>query len=180
MAKKHILNILCRRRDKNAIKHESLRYEELPQPGTLVAIDAEFVSMQQEEIEYRSDGSHKILRPARMSLARVSVLRGDGPRQGVPFIDDYIHTSEVIVDYLTEFSGIKCQSLAMLTTYDCVSPTRDVYSWRLGSQYVTSHFDASKACLQETATPSRSRVYLHWPWIVKRFPHHQYVQQWYH
>ena len=41
-------------------------------------------------------------------LARVSVLRGDGPKQGVPFIDDHIHTSEVIVDYLTEYSGIQC------------------------------------------------------------------------
>lgn len=29
------------------IKHECLRFEELPKPGTLVAIDAEFVSMQQ-------------------------------------------------------------------------------------------------------------------------------------
>lgn len=64
----------------------------------------------QEETEFRSDGTKKVLRPARLSLARVSVLRGDGPRKGVPFIDDYIHTSEIIVDYLTEFSGIKCNS----------------------------------------------------------------------
>lgn len=61
----------------------------------------------QEESEFKSDGSTKVIRPARLSLARVSVLRGDGPRQGLPFIDDHIHTSEIIVDYLTEFSGIK-------------------------------------------------------------------------
>ena len=78
----------------------------------LVAIDAEFVQMQQEETEYRSDGTKKVLRPARLSLARVSVLRGDGPKQGVPFIDDHIHTSEIIVDYLTEFSGIRCKPFA--------------------------------------------------------------------
>ena len=66
--------------------------------------------MQQEETEYRSDGTKKVIRPARLSLARVSVLRGDGPKEGVPFIDDHIHTSEIIVDYLTEFSGIKCKS----------------------------------------------------------------------
>ena len=54
----------------------------------------------------KSDGTKKVIRPARLSLARVSVLRGDGPKEGVPFIDDHIHTSEVVVDYLTEFSGI--------------------------------------------------------------------------
>ncbi|KNZ74766.1 PAB-dependent poly(A)-specific ribonuclease subunit PAN2 [Termitomyces sp. J132] len=94
-------------RDPHLIKHEALLANELPRPGTFVAIDAEFVSMQQEETEFRSDGTKKVLRPARLSLARVSVLRGDGQKQGIPFIDDYIHTSEVIVDYLTEFSGIK-------------------------------------------------------------------------
>jgi hypothetical protein len=99
----------------------------------LVAVDAEFVSMQQasffflftrawhvltscgfqEESEYRSDGSRKVLRPARLSLARVSVLRGgSGPSEALPFIDDHIHTSETIVDYLTEYSGIKCVFVA--------------------------------------------------------------------
>jgi PAB-dependent poly(A)-specific ribonuclease subunit 2 len=96
-------------RNGSRIKHDLLHPSELPRAGMLVAIDAEFVSMQQEETEFRSDGTKKVIRPARLSLARVSVLRGDGPKAGVPFIDDHIHTSEVIVDYLTEYSGIKCQ-----------------------------------------------------------------------
>ncbi|KAK0185791.1 ubiquitin carboxyl-terminal hydrolase-domain-containing protein [Armillaria mellea] len=114
-------------RDSNLIKHECLRYEELPRPGTLVAIDAEFVSMQQEETEYRSDGTKKVIRPARLSLARVSVLRGDGPKQGVPFIDDHIHTSEVIVDYLTEFSGIRFGDLDLLRSPYTLTPLKVVY-----------------------------------------------------
>ncbi|WVQ97692.1 PAB-dependent poly(A)-specific ribonuclease subunit PAN2 [Kwoniella sp. CBS 9459] len=93
------------------IKHKVLGKDELPKPGTLVAIDAEFVALQQEEMEFRSDGTKNILRPSHMSLARVSVLRGQGPKEGVPFIDDYIHTSEAVVDYLTEYSGIKAGDL---------------------------------------------------------------------
>lgn len=114
-------------RDKNLIKHEPLRFEELPTPGTLVAIDAEFVSMQQEEIDYRSDGTSRILRPARLSLARVSVLRGDGPKEGVPFIDDHIHTSEAIVDYLTEFSGINHGDLDPHVSPFTLTPLKLVY-----------------------------------------------------
>jgi hypothetical protein len=39
-----------RAREKAFIKHENLRFEELPNPGTLVAIDAEFVLMQQVRV----------------------------------------------------------------------------------------------------------------------------------
>uniref|UniRef100_D8PTC9 PAN2-PAN3 deadenylation complex catalytic subunit PAN2 n=1 Tax=Schizophyllum commune (strain H4-8 / FGSC 9210) TaxID=578458 RepID=D8PTC9_SCHCM len=125
--------ILCKdsniavKRDKSRIKHELLRPDELPTPGTMVAIDAEFVSMQQEETEFRSDGTKRVIRPARLSLARVSVLRGDGPKQGVPFIDDHIHTSEVIVDYLTEFSGIKFGDLDPVHSPYTLTPLKLVY-----------------------------------------------------
>ncbi|KAH7889997.1 PAB-dependent poly-A-specific ribonuclease subunit PAN2 [Phlebopus sp. FC_14] len=114
-------------RDKSLIKHECLRFEELPKPGTLVSVDAEFVSMQQEETEYRSDGTNRLIRPARLSLARVSVLRGDGPKEGIPFIDDHIHTSEVIVDYLTEFSGIKFGDLDPHLSRYTLTPLKLVY-----------------------------------------------------
>lgn len=80
---------------------------EVPEPGTLVAIDAEFVLLQHEETEIISNGTKSLLRPKELSLARVSVVRGQGPKEGVPFIDDFIATTETIVDYLTEYSGIE-------------------------------------------------------------------------
>ncbi|KAE9386325.1 PAB-dependent poly(A)-specific ribonuclease subunit PAN2 [Gymnopus androsaceus JB14] len=126
-------SILCREtsismnRDPNLIQHELLEFSELPTPGTVVAVDAEFVSMQQEETEYRSDGTKKVIRPARLSLARVSCLRGNGPKEGKPFIDDHIHTSEVIVDYLTEFSGIKFGDLDPMQSPHTLTPLKVVY-----------------------------------------------------
>ncbi|KAK3076610.1 poly(A)-specific ribonuclease, partial [Coniosporium uncinatum] len=102
---------------------------EAPSPGTPVAIDAEFVSLQREEIEIKADGSRETIRPSRLGLARVSVLRGGSSPStsdsdsntspttpdpvpatadlsGIPFIDDYIAIPEPIIDYLTLFSGI--------------------------------------------------------------------------
>lgn len=63
--------------------------------------------LQQEETEIISDGTKSLVRPKQLSLARVSVVRGQGPDKGVPFIDDFIITRDTIVDYLTEFSGIE-------------------------------------------------------------------------
>ena len=96
---------------------------EAPGVATLVAIDAEFVALQQEEVEIKADGSRETIRPSRLGLARVSVLRGSGVDEGVPFIDDYIATTtEPIVDHLTAYSGIQPGDLdPALSTHHLVS-----------------------------------------------------------
>lgn len=86
-------------------------------------LDAEFVCVEKEEFEMKEDGRRVFLKPARLVLARVSVVRGDRvDRMGLSFfnfgssqivfwagdvvIDDYIRTSEPVIDYLTKYSGI--------------------------------------------------------------------------
>lgn len=84
-----------------------LSVAEKPVPGTPVALDTEFVDLERAEIEVKSDGQREVIRPNKSGLARVSVLRGSGMREGVPFIDDYITLKDPVVDYLTQYSGIR-------------------------------------------------------------------------
>ncbi|ORZ18884.1 ubiquitin carboxyl-terminal hydrolase-domain-containing protein [Absidia repens] len=108
--------------------YEILTKDEMPTPGTLIAIDSEFVALHQEETEIRSDGTKSLIRPSTLSLARLSVTRGeDGDKEGVPFIDDYIVTSEPVVDYLTEFSGIEADDLNPMTSQRTLVPLKVAY-----------------------------------------------------
>lgn len=45
--------------------------------------------------------------PSRLGLARVSVVRGEGPQAGKACIDDYIRATEPVYDYLTQYSGLR-------------------------------------------------------------------------
>ncbi|KAL4432378.1 hypothetical protein ABPG77_001677 [Micractinium sp. CCAP 211/92] len=78
---------------------------ELPQPGSLFALDAEFVAYSPPE-KALLRGVEVEARPSRLGLARVSVLRGQGPAKGTACIDDYIKSAEPVYDYLTKFSGL--------------------------------------------------------------------------
>jgi PAB-dependent poly(A)-specific ribonuclease subunit 2 len=86
--------------------YRPLTAQEAPGEGTIVALDTEFVAVRQPEIEMNSDGERETIRPIVYALARVSVVRGSGVDEGLPFIDDYIKSKEPIVDYLTSYSGI--------------------------------------------------------------------------
>lgn len=91
--------------------------------------------MRQPEIEINSDGDRATIRPIVYALARVSVIRGPAPASafdptlepGTPFIDDYIATTEPVVDYLTSYSGIVAGDLDARTSSRNLVPLKSAY-----------------------------------------------------
>ncbi|CCF55870.1 hypothetical protein KAFR_0A04350 [Kazachstania africana CBS 2517] len=94
-------------RARRASEFKLLTLEEAPTPGSLVAIDAEFVLLNDELNEIDCQGIKTIVRSKKTALARLSMVRGsDGDSFGIPFVDDYIVNTTAIENYLTKYSGI--------------------------------------------------------------------------
>lgn len=108
-------------------KCKMLQPDESPKPGTHIALDTEFVDLEKAEIDVKADGTHETIRPAKSGLARVSVLRGSGEAEGTTFIDDYITISEPIVDYKTQYSGIKPGDLDISNSSHNLVPLKVAY-----------------------------------------------------
>jgi PAB-dependent poly(A)-specific ribonuclease subunit 2 len=115
-------------RETRRIEYELLTKEEAPRAGTLIAIDAEFVTLEAEQFEIKNNGVRSLLKPKKSALARVSVLRGDdGEKFGVPFIDDYVVVNDGIHDYLTSYSGIEHGDLDPSTSNKSLVTRQTVY-----------------------------------------------------
>jgi Ubiquitin carboxyl-terminal hydrolase len=82
--------------------------DSLPGKGDLIAFDAEFVSVQEEESTLTKAGSKVTLREVRHAVARISVI--DCKTRKV-IIDDHVLPQERVVDHLTRFSGIVARDL---------------------------------------------------------------------
>ena len=104
-----------------------LTFSKLPRKGDLVAIDAEFVCVQQEESLISSSGSKEMISEARNALARLSIICDNEV-----IIDDYVLPNEPIVDYLTRFSGIRPSNLdANSSPHHLVTPQEAYLKVRL-------------------------------------------------
>ncbi|SCU84190.1 LAME_0C08592g1_1 [Lachancea meyersii CBS 8951] len=109
-------------------EYQILTNSEAPQPGCLVAMDAEFVELAGEQVEISARGQRTLVNPKKTALARISVLRGNsGDQFGVPFIDDYVVNTNHIENYLTRYSGIEPGDLDPLTSTKMLVPRQIVY-----------------------------------------------------
>eukprot|EP00761_Pharyngomonas_kirbyi_P001144 gb/GECH01001145.1/.p1 GENE.gb/GECH01001145.1/~~gb/GECH01001145.1/.p1 ORF type:complete len:1203 (+),score=269.53 gb/GECH01001145.1/:1-3609(+) len=106
--------------------------EEMPQSGNIVALDAEFVALKAEEMDIDEDGQ-ELMREGVLSLARVSVVRGESEiwRQrkikNEPFIDDHISIPEPIADHLTRYSGLVPGDLDPAVSPHHIVPLKNTY-----------------------------------------------------
>jgi Exonuclease len=96
----------------------------LPGRGDMVAFDAEFVSLQEEEATLTEAGSKVVVRETRYAVARISLI---DCRTGTVVLDDHVLPRERVVDCLTRFSGIVPKDLDPKASSHHLISTRAAY-----------------------------------------------------
>eukprot|EP00798_Chlamydomonas_sp_ICE-L_P004951 gene4951-34729_t len=98
-----------------------------PSRGMLFAIDAEFVAVAAPEKNFKGPTDKQTTQMSRLTLARVSVLRGEGPSSGVCCIDDYVCSMEPVFDHLTRYSGLLPGDLEPATSRHYLTTSKHTY-----------------------------------------------------
>lgn len=98
-----VLRTLSITNGSRSIHEKNQKSANLPGNRSLIAFDAEFVSVQEEESALTLSGAKVIFRETRHALARISVVDG---RTRIIVFDDHVQPVEPVYDYLTRFSGI--------------------------------------------------------------------------
>ena len=98
--------------------------QKLISEGKLIAFDAEFVSVQEEEASISESGAKVITRETRHAIGRISVIDCDTRKV---ILDDHVLPRERVVDHLTRFSGIVADDLDPVKSPHNLISSRSAY-----------------------------------------------------
>ena len=171
-----------RNRDKSLIKHECLRFEESPKPGTLVAIDAEFVSM--EQVGSHSTRLVHILEHVFLFHRKKQSSGPTGRTVSFAQLASVLHvllscegTARKKTFRSLATTSIQVMSSSIISLSSRASDVRSPFplsvsirrnigtacSRRLRSALVKAHVDTAEACVREATIALRSGMHIYWP-----------------
>ncbi|RNF06743.1 putative cysteine peptidase, Clan CA, family C19 [Trypanosoma rangeli] len=93
----------------------------------LVALDAEYVVLNWSSRCIDAGLENNSLHKTHMALARLSCILSSAPGDERTIVDDYVHTPEVIEDYVTQYSGIHPGDLDPLKSSKCLTSRKATY-----------------------------------------------------